>query len=222
MSEYHVLDLFAGLGGFSQAFAESPRWDVTTVEIDPGFDPDITADVFTLRPSDFDAEFDVILASPPCTRLGKMALSNAYFDGDEPNHPEASDHVSLAYHTLGLIRGLSPNYWFVENPPGKLRNYFGDPTGTVTYCQYGMEYQKRTHLWGDHPPMTYRSCVEGQECHISTPRSDERHPNDSIPADSSEASKVPYDLSEAIREACEAGLDGEVAEQTTADEWVTS
>jgi len=220
MSEYNVLDLFAGLGGFSQAFTESPRWGVTTVEIDPEFDPDITADVFTLRPSDFDRGFDVILASPPCTRMGKMALCQGYFDGDDPDHPEAKDHIALAYHTLGLIRGLTPEYWFVENPPGKLRNYFGDPTGTVTYCQYGMSYQKRTHLWGNHPPMEYKSCSEGDGCHETQTHYD--HPNKTLPSDSSEASLVPRELSLSIRKACEAGLDGEVAEQTTADEWVTS
>ena len=219
-AEFHVLDLFAGLGGFSAAFEDSDRWDVTTVELEPEFDPDITADVFDLTPSDFEQEFDVILASPPCTRIGQMALCNGYFDGDTPEHPEAKDHVALAYHTLGLIQGLAPEFWFIENPPGKLRNYFGDPTGTVTYCQYGMEYQKRTHLWGKHPPMEYRSCVEGDGCHISTPRSDTRHPNDSIPSNSSEASKVPYELSDAIREACEAALDGEAPTQTTTDEWM--
>jgi hypothetical protein len=216
--DYRVLDLFAGLGGFSAAFADSERWGVTTVEINGEFDQDIQADVFDLRPSDFDA-FDVVLASPPCTRIGKMALCNGYFDGDEPDHPEARDHVALAYHALGLIHGISPTYWFIENPPGKLRNYFGDPTGTVTYCQYGTEYQKRTHLWGDHPPMTYRSCVERQDCHISTPRSDDRHPSDSIPSDSSEASKVPRELSEAIRDACERGLDGDGQEQAALGDW---
>ena len=219
-AKYHVLDLFAGLGGFSQAFAESERWGVTTVDIDPEHNPDRVADVFDLHPSDFDTEFDVILASPPCTRIGKMALCNGYFDGDTPDHPEAKDHVALAYHTLGLIQGLAPEYWFIENPPGKLRNYFGDPTGTVTYCQYGTEYQKRTHLWGKHPPMEYQSCVESDGCHISTPRSDTRHPSDSLPSNSSEAAKVPNELSESIRDACEAALDGITPVQTTADAWV--
>ena len=222
MSDYSVLDFFAGLGGFSQAFAESERWDVTTVEIDPSFDPDIVADVFDLRPSDFDTDFDVILASPPCTRMGKMALCNGYFDGDEPTTDEAADHVALLYHTLGLIRGLTPDYWFLENPPGRASSFIGAPTGTVTYCQYGTDYMKRTHLWGEHPPMDYRSCTEGAGCHPTTPRSDTRHPNDTIPADSAEASKVPYELSASIRNACEAGLDGDAPVQTTAEEWVES
>jgi hypothetical protein len=51
VSDYRVLDLFSGLGGFSSAFADSERWRVTTVDIEPRFDPDIQADVFELRPS---------------------------------------------------------------------------------------------------------------------------------------------------------------------------
>ena len=214
MGDYKLLDLFCGLGGFSAAFEDSDRWDVTTVDLNAEFDPDIVADVFDLRPSDFASDFDVVLASPPCTRMGKMALCNGYFDGDEPATLEAADHVALLYHTVGIIRGLSPDYWFLENPPGKASSYLGSPTGTVTYCQYGMDYMKRTHLWGNHPPIDYRSCTEGSGCHISTPRSNERHPSDSIPSDSAKASLVPYELSESIRNACESGLDGTAPKQT--------
>ena len=214
MSDYKLLDLFCGLGGFSAAFEDSDRWEVTTVDLNAEFDPDIVADVFDLRPSDFASDFDVVLASPPCTRMGKMALCNGYFDGDEPATLEAADHVALLYHTVGIIRGLSPDYWFLENPPGKASSYLGSPTGTVTYCQYGMDYMKRTHLWGNHPPIDYRSCTEGSGCHISTPRSNERHPSDSIPSDSAKASLVPYELSESIRNACESGLDGTAPKQT--------
>lgn len=211
------LDLFSGLGGFSAAFEDADGWDVFAVDIEPRFAPDLQADVMDLRPADL-PDADVILASPPCTRMGKMALSNGYFDKHgSPQTPEAREHVTLAYHTLGLIRALDPDYWFIENPPGKLRGFFGDPTGTVTYCQYGADYQKRTHLWGRHPPMRYRSCVEGDDCHINTPRSDTRHPNDSIPADQAEASKVPHELSLAIREAVEDAYANPPPEQATVD-----
>jgi len=129
------LDLFSGLGGFSQSFAESDRWQVTTVDIEDRFDPDLTADVFDLRPSDFKQEFDVILASPPCTRFGKAACWQEYFaNGGKPQTDSARDHVGLVYHTLGLIKGLAPRYWYLENPQGKLPKVIGQPTGTVTLC----------------------------------------------------------------------------------------
>jgi hypothetical protein len=73
MSERKVcLDLFAGLGGFSAAFADSDEWDIYTVEIDDDFDPDLCADVLDLRASDLleligEHDHLVVLAGHPCT-----------------------------------------------------------------------------------------------------------------------------------------------------------
>ena len=221
MSDYNVLDLFSGLGGFSQAFVESERWNVTTVEIDPDFDPDITADVFDLTPSDFDADFDVILASPPCTQFSFAASSLERFINGEPQTDDARDAVALVYHTLGLIRGLNPNFWFMENPRGWLRQVIGDPQTVVTYCQYGRDYMKPTDLWGDHPTaFEARRCATGDGCHVYN--TDGAHggkgnmdDHEGYVNDPAERAKVPAELSRAIREACEAALDGDAPVQTT-------
>ena len=219
---YRVLDLFSGLGGFSQAFAESDRWDVTTVEIEPEFDPDIVADVFDLRPSDFD-DFDVILASPPCTQFSFAASSLERFVDGEPQTDDARDAVALVYHTLGLIRALSPEFWFLENPQGWLRQVIGDPDARVTFCQYGADWMKPTDLWGDHPDAWMpRSCSYGDDCHAYN--TDQEHGglgncNASGTRDSSERAKIPYDLSESIRDACEAALDGDAPKQAALAEW---
>jgi hypothetical protein len=206
MTEYRVLDLFCGLGGFSQSFAESDRWAVTTVDIEGRFDPDIEADVFDLRPSDFDEAFDVVLASPPCTQFSTAQNLNG-------EHEPDGDHIALVHHTLGLIHGLRPSYWVLENPLGRLRSYIGEPTATVTYCQYGERTMKPTDLWGDHPPMTYRRCQRGDSCHANTRAGCNELRRDGRTA--AEKSLVPADLSVAIRDACEAGLDGDAPEQTT-------
>ena len=222
MTEYRVLDLFCGLGGFSQAFEESDRWAVTTVDIEARFDPDICADVFDLRPSDFDREFDVVLASPPCEQFSFAASSLERFVGGEPQTEDARDAVALVYHTLGLIRGLTPRYWFLENPQGWLRHVIGDPTARVTYCQYGAEWMKPTDLWGDHPPaFVGRRCAYGDDCHAdNTDQANGGAGNCAVSGtrDPAERAKVPADLSEAIRDACEAGLEGTVAEQVTFEE----
>jgi hypothetical protein len=219
----HVLDLFCGLGGFSQAFAESDRWSVTTVDIEARFDPDITADVFELRPSDFKTGFDVVLAGVPCTVFTPARNitegGDDAWNGDTPATDESRDLVALAYHTLGLIHGLAPTYWFVENPIGRLRSLIGSPTATVTQCQYGREHQKPTDLWGDHPPMTYRRCSPGDPCHTETGSytPGESQPRLGVLAESDDPaarSALPYDLSESIRDACEAALDGDAPEQT--------
>ena len=209
MEQYHVLDLFAGLGGFSQAFAESERWDVTTVEIDPEFNPDRVADVFNLRPSDFDTDFDVVLASPPCTVFSPAGNHDLWdHNAKQPIAPKSRDHVALVHHTLGLIHGLSPRFWYLENPRGRLRWVLDEPTGTVTYCQYGRDYQKPTCLWGDHAPMMYQSCPRGGDCHTRNVDHDGTSATAPMDGDHAERSKVPYQLSAAIRDACEDALEG--------------
>jgi hypothetical protein len=209
MTEYHALDLFCGLGGFSAAFDDSDRWQVTTVDIETRFDPDIQADVFDLRPSDFEREFDIVLASPPCTQFSN--LQHIHHDGE---YSPTGDAVALPLHTVGLIQGICPSYWILENPKGMLRQYIGNPVATVDYCEYGHYTKKPTDLWGQHPPMTYRRC--GHKNHRKGGITDfERGPSD--PA---ERAKVPYALSESIRDACERALDGEVAEQVELGEVV--
>ena len=217
MSDYNVLDLFAGLGGFSSAFADSDRWDVTTVEIEERFNPDIQADIFNLRPSDFENEFDVVLASPPCYQLSPAGNhDNWNFEHQQPTADDSKNAVALFHHTVGLIHGLAPRYHFIENPRNsRIRWTYGDPDEWVTYCQYGRHYQKPTALWGEFPPMTFKRCVNDANCH------EKNTPTDGTQAIASmdnigqaERSKVPYELSKAIRDACEAGLDGDVAEQS--------
>ena len=232
MTDYRVLDLFAGLGGFSSAFAESECWRVTTVDINERFDPDIQADVFKLRPSDFSGRaFDVVLAGFPCqfmTTARNLTEGGdpAWSDGD-PRTDNARDNVALLYHSVGLIRGLAPTYWFLENPRGMLRTRWHEPTATVWYCQYGEPNAKPTDLWGRHPPMTYRTCHYGNDdCHESgsyySDGSDRWEGEGRVGTlgerDPAERAKVPHELSAAIRDACEAVLDGEVAEQVTLEE----
>lgn len=219
MTEYHVLDLFAGLGGFSAAFRESEWWEVTTVEIDPTFSPDVVGDVFDLRPSDFRGyDFDVVLASPPCQYLNTAGNHDKWdFGTHEPTAPESQNAVALFYHALGLIRALRPTYWYVENPRrSRIRWFIGPPDEWVAYCQYGMDYQKQTGLWGEFAPMTFKRCSGAGECHVSNTEDDGSEAIASMnDKGQAERSKVPYELSDAIREACEQGLAGTAPEQTT-------
>lgn len=184
-----------------------------TVDIEEEFDPDIQADVLNLRPADLPNP-DVVLASPPCDVFSLACARDRYWHEDrrEPADPKAREHIALVFHTIGLIRGVSPDFWFLENPRGRLRWILGVPTGTVTYCQYGEDYQKPTDLWGDHPPgMIYRACSAGDPCHDRCPR-DDGHSGvlANSMRDPAERAMVPYELSEAILEAVEGR-----SEQTT-------
>jgi len=233
MTEYAVLDLFAGLGGFSSAFDDSDRWDVTTVDIEPQFDTDIVTDVFDLRPSDFDREFDVVVASPPCTQFSAIRSvtkgGDSAWNNGEPNTPRSRDALALVYHTVGLIRGLAPSYWYLENPRGRLRTIWKPPTATIWYCQYGEPTAKPTDLWGNHPPMTYRRCWYGNDtCGHARTKSYKKHGGGSdnrqgilVENDPAERAKVPYELSASIRDACERALDGDAPLDTDLLDWET-
>jgi hypothetical protein len=208
----HVLDLFAGLGGFSAAFEESDRWGVTTVEIEERFNPDIQADVMDLRPADL-PDADVVLASPPCTVFSIANQPSPHFDGDRPTSAEARESIALVYHTIGLIRAINPDYWVLENPRGKLRAILGQPTGTINYCQYGYDWQKPTDLWGEHPPgFEYRTCPPGAGCHQAGEHGWDTGEKRKHFRDPAERAKVPYGVSEAILNAVEGRC-----EQTTLD-----
>lgn len=215
------LDLFAGLGGFSAAFQDADHWDVYTVDRDPDFDPDLTADVYNLAPRDLlevtDEPPDVVLAGHPCTLMSTAGNHDEWdFETGTPTGDRARYHVALAHHTIGLIQALTPDYWFLENPRGRMRWVLGEPTGTVTYCQYGKNYQKPTDLWGRHPSgLTYRSCPTGANCHNNNTETDGSSAVASMPSDIAERALVPRQLSEAIKSAVDAALNGESAEQTT-------
>jgi len=227
------LDLFAGLGGFSAAFADASDWDVYTVDVEERFEPDLQADILDLRPDDLldlVGEYGVlvVLAGHPCTyftyirRLTKGG-DGAWVNG-EPDTESCRDHVAMVYHTLGLIEALSPDYWFLENPRGHLRELIGTPEATVWYCQYGHKTAKPTDLWGEHPPtFTPKTCAYGNDAwdHIKT-ESHKEHGGGSDnrqglleETDSAERAQVPYPLSEAIRDGVYEALSGSVPQQAT-------
>lgn len=223
----HCLDLYSGLGGFSSAFEDSDRWEVVTVDIQERFEPDRVADVFELRPSDFERDFDVILVGFPCELFSPARNitegGDPAWNGDTPATDECRDRVAMLYHTIGLVEGLSPDYWFMENPIGRMRSILGDPTGTVTQCQYGRVHQKPTDLFGEHPPMSYKRCSPGASCHEKTGdySPDREQPRLGVLAESddpAERAKLPFELSATIRDACEKALDGEAPEQSTLTE----
>lgn len=221
---WHVLDLFSGLGGFSAAFRDSEEWEVTTVDIEPEFDTDIQADVMDLRPSDFDTDFDVVLASPPCQFLSTAGNHDKWdMDAKAPTAPESRDAVALFFHAIGLIHGLDPTYYYIENPRrSRIRWFIGPPDEWVSYCQYGKDYQKQTGLWGEFAPMTFKRCTRDSSCHISNTDTDGTQAIASMPRhDHAARAKVPYELSLAIRDAVEAGLRGDVPEQAPLDTYAT-
>jgi site-specific DNA-cytosine methylase len=96
----YMLDLCAGLGGAHQAMKQR-GWNVMTVDNNPAFNPDITADVTRWhyegpRP-------DLLWASPPCTEFSRE--SQPWIRTGNP--PDMA--ITLA--CIQLIDQIKPNFW---------------------------------------------------------------------------------------------------------------
>lgn len=169
-----VLDLFAGLRGWSDPFADRGH-ETFTVDLAERFDVDLHADVETLTAADLPWRPDVILASPPCEAFSVLTIGRNWTIDHRPKTPKAETAIRLVEATIRLIDELEPRWWIIENPRGKLRRLapvdFLERV-TVTYCAYGGEYMKPTDLWGGFPD-SWRprpQCRAGSPCHAAAPR----------------------------------------------------
>jgi len=112
-----ALDLFCGLGGWGDGLALE-GFDVTGVEIEPKIaalykHPVIVADVATLNPEDFKG-YDLIVGSPPCRDVCKIAQSQGKRWKDPPNLARC---LNLVCAFLNFVEVAKPGYWCMENSP---------------------------------------------------------------------------------------------------------
>lgn len=149
-----VLDLFSGLGGWSNYF-KARGHEVVTVDNAKHLSPMIRADVLQLTAESFKHwKPDIILASPPCTFFSLTAGPRGLWDGKMPLDPRSRKSVELVQHTVKLIEDLQPAFWIIENPKGKLNtlNLIPGEKRLVTYCKLGKPFHKPTYLYGKFPP----------------------------------------------------------------------
>lgn len=132
MKRLKVLDLFSGLGGWSRVFIERGH-DVDTLDIEPGFNPTYCMDIRVFHP---EKQYDVILASPPCTEFSKASMPWT--------RDRARPDTELLEETLRVIDEAEPRYWAIENVRGAVP-YFKPLLGPPV-ARFGSRY-----LWGRFP-----------------------------------------------------------------------
>lgn len=131
-----MLDLFAGLGGASEA-QRKRGWDVVTVDVDPAFNSAVTADLTSWSwdgPSPH-----LVWASPPCQEFSRHGMPWLR----KKNPPPPSMH--LLWAARRIIEECDPVWWVVENVRGAIpffRPLLGDP------IQVGAAF-----LWGRFPDL---------------------------------------------------------------------
>lgn len=171
-----VLDLFAGLKGWSQPWADRGH-ETFSIDYDIRFDVDAHLDINDVfgvleavpwRP-------DVILASPPCESFSVMTIGRNWNLDHTPKTDKARIAMELVRSTRAIIEAFEPAFFVIENPRAKLRklDILADyERRTVTYCQLGERVMKPTDLWGGFPPSLVlpEMCKPRSACHISAAR----------------------------------------------------
>jgi hypothetical protein len=199
-----VLDLFAGLRGWSEVFEERGH-ETFSVDIGTSFKVSLHANILDLNPWDMPFQPDIILASPPCEGFSVMQIGRNWNHDHTPKTDKARMAITLVEKTLEFIKELEPQFFIIENPRAKLRKM---PQmqhlerRTVTYCQYGEHRMKPTDLFGEFPPSLLLNppCKNGAPCHVAAPRGST---TGSQGMDSATSAKIPRLLSLAVCEAAE-------------------
>lgn len=150
-----MIDICSGLGGASEAM-KIRGWDVTRVDINPSFMPDVIADV--LHYSYDGIQPDLIWCSPPCTEFARefMPWSKT---GKIPE-------MSILVACIQIIKDVKPYYWVIENVKGAVKwflPYLGRPAYVCNPY----------YLWGKFPSIAHVK-VAGNKERLSSTKSAER------------------------------------------------
>ena len=172
-----ILELFSGTESFSKVARERGH-ETFTVDSDSQFNPDLCKDILEVTPEEIPFKPDVIWASPPCTKFSVMTIYRNWEKIGKsfyrPKNKETIHAMEMVKKTLSLIKEMKPKFWFIENPRAMLRKQLFMPNEkrkTVTYCQYGLEYQKATDIWTNLDSWIPRKiCSPKSPCHIRAPR----------------------------------------------------
>jgi len=186
-----VLDLFCGLGGWSDGFA-SEGYEVLGIEIEPKIaklykHPVIVADVRTLNGEMFKG-FDMIVGSPPCRDFSQLRfLDFRWKRKADPNYG-----LQFVNAFLRIIDEAKPNFWLMENVPN-LANYLD--IKPVQKSRLGKTMIRC--FWGKYPqfliPMSNKHTVRGRK-HLTYKGLD--HLESWLNA------KIPFPVATALAKAC--------------------
>lgn len=150
-----LLSLFDYTGNWSAPYREA-GWEVLQIDIQLG------QDILTWDFRQYArGHFDGILAAVPCTAY---AVSGArwWLGKDESGETEYFDR--LTRRTLEIIEYLSPRFWAIENPVGRIASRVPELRKhrllAFNPCDYGDPYTKKTVLYGEFAPWLIRNPVK--------------------------------------------------------------
>lgn len=153
-----ILSLCDYTGTWSQPYRDA-GYDVRQVDLQRG------DDVRLFRALSYPVRG--VLAAPPCT---EFASSGARWWAGKGSGAVLSG-LSIVDACLRIVVVHRPQWWCLENPVGRLRDWLGEPRMAFDPADYGDPYTKRTLLWGDFKAPLFRpvEAVEGSKMHVLSP-----------------------------------------------------
>lgn len=228
------VDLFSGLGGFSEAF-DFKGWTVYRYELNPyasleeiaGDTITIIGDILEMDLDQFPMNPDIIVASPPCTTFSVASIRYHWSKLEDgsiiPKSESCKKAIALVKKTLEIIKHTKPKFWVIENPRAMMRRVMNDilevgpPAQTTFWCSWGERNYKPTDLWGVLPemefpePTDWEKAPRGSRCGTQGVGRDKEAGMPRELTTNMIRSIIPYKFSEALCIATETAIIGGVA-----------
>ena len=192
----HMVDLFSGLGGASEAMVQSPNWVVLRIENNPllSYVPYTSVSCvkklsnLVQRGWYAGKKIDLIWASPPCREFSSGYASPKSIAGRTIGLENYKPDMSLLEAAIKIIKITEPKYWVIENVVGSIRyfkNYLGEPRMIIgPYV-----------LWGNFPLFDVpKELIKSKKC---------KDVHSSNPLRANIKAKVDYQISDGLRKAIE-------------------
>ncbi len=163
ISNPKLLELFKGTGSVGKQ-AKKMGFQVTSLDLDPIYTPDIETDILEWDYKKWSNENnyvpDMIWSSPPCNTFSPMVyrLKERDVETAKPLSERAKLGTKILYKTLEIIDYFlkkNPKLLFIiENPRGMMRKdkeMKKLARETTLYCLYGDFKKKPTDFWNNFP-----------------------------------------------------------------------
>jgi hypothetical protein len=174
----HMLDLYSGFGGASEAMVQDDTWSVLRIENNPllgGVPFTVIDDVRNLQPHNYGHRFKagrnkpkitLIWASPPCRDFSSGYNSPKSTWCREHGIESYKPNMELLLAAIDIIEKVKPRFWVIENVVGSIRyfkEYLGEPRQIIgPYV-----------LWGNFPMLDCEPekilPKSGKDVHSSNP-----------------------------------------------------
>lgn len=134
-----ILDLCGGTGAWSVPYREA-GYDVRVI------DPLVLSGLDVRTFEHLKVPVHGVLAAPPCTDLSVSGAQ--YWAAKDAEYDALRVALAIADACVRIATLHEAKWWALENPVGRLRRFYGDPTLIFQPYEYGDRWTKRTLVWG--------------------------------------------------------------------------